>query len=239
MEANISSVLRQDTECISAVHCLKVFCQRLGCDLSSGEAVRRVAGCAFALATEALSDLAVLQFPPSLTAAAVLVAARRAQARPFHCSGNGLRCQVMGSDVRTEAVLQIPPSPKAAAVLAAARRARARPSSLFAGDSSDVRVEVYDSGVRSKAALQFPLSLIAAAWRTLACPLRRLPFESSGRRAKPPCAVSKCLHTHTYEWPFCLLAAKATNMYCIPVSYAHAHLCLLHCNSAFGVPVWM
>ena len=83
MEANISSVLRQDTECISAVHCLKVFCQRLGCDLSSGEAVRRVAGCAFALATEALSDLAVLQFPPSLTAAAVLVAARRAQARPL------------------------------------------------------------------------------------------------------------------------------------------------------------
>ena len=83
METNISSVLRQDTECISAVHCLKVFCQRLGCDLSSGEAVRRVAGCAFALATEALSDLAVLQFPPSLTAAAVLVAARRAQARPL------------------------------------------------------------------------------------------------------------------------------------------------------------
>jgi len=64
----------------------QVFCQRLGCDLSSGEAVRRVAGCAFALATEALSDLAVLQFPPSLTAAAVLVAARRAQARPAAAS---------------------------------------------------------------------------------------------------------------------------------------------------------
>ena len=68
--------------CLKGIVRAQVFCQRLGCDLSSGEAVRRVAGCAFALATEALSDLAVLQFPPSLTAAAVLVAARRAQARP-------------------------------------------------------------------------------------------------------------------------------------------------------------
>jgi hypothetical protein len=58
-----------------------VYCQRLGCDLSDGAAVRRAAGCAFALATEALADMAVLQFPPSLTAAAILVAARRAQAR--------------------------------------------------------------------------------------------------------------------------------------------------------------
>jgi hypothetical protein len=81
METNISAVLRHDTECIAAVHCLKVYCQRLGCDLADGAAVRRAAGCAFALATEALSDMAVLQFPPSLTAAAILVAARRAQAR--------------------------------------------------------------------------------------------------------------------------------------------------------------
>ena len=58
---------------------VQVYCQRLGCDLSDGAAVRRAAGCAFALATEALADMAVLQFPPSLTAAAILVAARRAQ----------------------------------------------------------------------------------------------------------------------------------------------------------------
>jgi len=82
MEANITAVLRNDMECIAAVHCLKVYCQRLGCDLADGAAVRRAVGCAFALATEALSDMAVLQFPPSLTAAAILVAARRAQARP-------------------------------------------------------------------------------------------------------------------------------------------------------------
>jgi hypothetical protein len=81
MESNITAVLRHDMESIAAVHCLKVYCQRLGCDLADGDAVRRAAGCAFALATEALSDMAVLQFPPSLTAAAILVAARRAQAR--------------------------------------------------------------------------------------------------------------------------------------------------------------
>ena len=76
------AVLRHDMECIAAIHCLKVYCQRLGCDISDGAAVRRAAGCAFALATEALSDMAILQFPPSLTAAAILVAARRAQASP-------------------------------------------------------------------------------------------------------------------------------------------------------------
>ena len=38
-----------------------------------------MAGCAFALCADALSDMAVLQFPPSLAAAAVLIAARRAQ----------------------------------------------------------------------------------------------------------------------------------------------------------------
>lgn len=78
------AVLRHDMECIAAIHCLKVYCQRLGCDLSDGAAVRRAAGCSFALATEALSDMAILQFPPSLTAAAILVAARRAQASCNH-----------------------------------------------------------------------------------------------------------------------------------------------------------
>ena len=85
MESNIMAVLRHDMECIAAIHCLKVYCQRLGCDLSNGVAVRRAAGCAFALATEALSDMAILQVPPSLTAAAILVAARRAQVNNPSC----------------------------------------------------------------------------------------------------------------------------------------------------------
>ena len=78
------TLLRHNMECIADIHCLKLYCQRMGCNLSDGAAVRRAAGCAFALATEALSDMALLQFPPSLTAAAILVAARRAQAKAHH-----------------------------------------------------------------------------------------------------------------------------------------------------------
>ena len=58
---------------------MQVYIQRLGCDLNNSEAVQQAAGCAFALATEALSDLTLLQFPPSLTAAALLMSARKHQ----------------------------------------------------------------------------------------------------------------------------------------------------------------
>ena len=83
MEANISNVLQHDTACISALHVLKVYAQRLGCDLNSPRAVTRTLGDAFLLVSEALADTALLQFPPSITAAAVLIAARKAQ---VHCA---------------------------------------------------------------------------------------------------------------------------------------------------------
>lgn len=117
MDSTIVATLNNDTECITAVHCLKVqpspvttpaslqppsppslpclswakafgartqiYLQRLAVDLGDGEAVRRAAGCAFALATQALAELPLLQYPPSLAAAAVLVAARKAQVRPY------------------------------------------------------------------------------------------------------------------------------------------------------------
>ena len=63
----------------SAAILVQIYLQRLGVDLGDGDAVRRAAGCAFALATQALAELPILHFPPSLTAAAVLVAARKAQ----------------------------------------------------------------------------------------------------------------------------------------------------------------
>lgn len=152
MEANISAVLHADTACISALHCLKVYAQRLGvdlqvglclphiphlgcslasgvqhfckrdaqvplcCDIDSsaavqgylfgenvqltqpggreslmrvrlwaalqdGDMVQRCCGNAFLLVTEALVDVATLQYPPSVTAAAVLLASRKAQVR--------------------------------------------------------------------------------------------------------------------------------------------------------------
>lgn len=58
---------------------LQVYVQRLGCDLLNGVAVRKAAGIAFPLAMEMLGDLPALQFPPSLLAAAMLHAARKAQ----------------------------------------------------------------------------------------------------------------------------------------------------------------
>ena len=63
---------------------MQTYIQRLGVDLSNGDAVKLAAGCAFALATHALAELPIMQFPPSLTAAAVLVAARKAQVS-FQC----------------------------------------------------------------------------------------------------------------------------------------------------------
>jgi Cyclin, C-terminal domain len=53
--------------------------QRLGVDLSDGAMVARCCGNAFMLISEALADVAMLQFPPSMVAAAVLLIARKAQ----------------------------------------------------------------------------------------------------------------------------------------------------------------
>ena len=59
----------------------QVYAQRLGCDLNRPAAVSRTLGDAFLLVSEALADPGMLQFSPSVTAAAVLVAARKAQVR--------------------------------------------------------------------------------------------------------------------------------------------------------------
>lgn len=64
-----------------ATCCHQVYVQRLGCDLLNSLAVRKVAGVAFPLAMEMLGELPALQFPPSLLAAAILHAARKAQVR--------------------------------------------------------------------------------------------------------------------------------------------------------------
>lgn len=79
MEADVTTVVRGDTACISALHVLKVYAQRLGCDLRSGRLVSRVMASSFLLVTAALCEGASLQWSPSLMAAAVLIAARRHQ----------------------------------------------------------------------------------------------------------------------------------------------------------------
>lgn len=49
MEADVTTVVRGDTACISALHVLKVYAQRLGCDLRSGRLVSRVMASSFLL----------------------------------------------------------------------------------------------------------------------------------------------------------------------------------------------
>ena len=67
--------------CERVCACVQLYVQRLGCQLQDVAAVRKVAGIAFALAMDALYDLPVLQFPPSLLAAALLFTARKTQVR--------------------------------------------------------------------------------------------------------------------------------------------------------------
>lgn len=47
MEADVTTVVRGDTACISALHVLKVYAQRLGCDLRSSRLVSRVMASSF------------------------------------------------------------------------------------------------------------------------------------------------------------------------------------------------
>ena len=69
----------------------QVYAQRLGCDLNRPAAVSRTLGDAFLLVSEALADPGMLQFSPSVTAAAVLVAARKAQVSLSPCPGADVR----------------------------------------------------------------------------------------------------------------------------------------------------
>ena len=47
MEADVTTVVRGDTACISALHVLKVYAQRLGCDLRFSRLVSRVMASSF------------------------------------------------------------------------------------------------------------------------------------------------------------------------------------------------
>lgn len=49
MEGDVRAVVRGDTACISALHVLKLYAQRLGCPLSSPRLVKRVTGSSFLL----------------------------------------------------------------------------------------------------------------------------------------------------------------------------------------------
>ena len=80
MEANVAALLGGDLAAPTARAFLGLLIQRLGADPADPASVRHVAGAALPLADAALRDISLAtQFPPSLVAAAILVAARRAQ----------------------------------------------------------------------------------------------------------------------------------------------------------------
>lgn len=79
MEWNVWRVLNNDTATISTLRCLKLYLERLGCNSLDQESVQMIAGSAFALVREMLSDMTFLNCRPSVIAAAIMYAERRNQ----------------------------------------------------------------------------------------------------------------------------------------------------------------
>eukprot|EP00891_Asterochloris_glomerata_P006084 jgi/Astpho2/6084/Aster-04031 len=87
VQAKVLSVLHHDTAAISAVRCLKLFLERLGCAFGEGDEAehqQEAVAQTLAIMARTLQDNASLNFRPSIIAAAVLYCARRGQGQtPF------------------------------------------------------------------------------------------------------------------------------------------------------------
>ena len=88
----LRDLLGGDTSSISALRVLKLFLERLGADFSAGgpERLRPAAGAALELLPDSICDAELRKLPPSMVAAAVLVAGRQIAGRsPFWPSALG------------------------------------------------------------------------------------------------------------------------------------------------------
>ncbi|GAX79992.1 hypothetical protein CEUSTIGMA_g7432.t1 [Chlamydomonas eustigma] len=84
MEWNVRNLLGDDTSAISALRCLKIYLERMGLRSLDKQCVYGMAGLAIMLSVEALYDASLLNCRPSVVAAALLCAERRARgAVPF------------------------------------------------------------------------------------------------------------------------------------------------------------
>ncbi|KAK9820095.1 hypothetical protein WJX72_006068 [[Myrmecia] bisecta] len=79
MEWNIRRVLNNDTAAISTLRCLKLYLERMGANFLDQDSLQTIAGGAFTLIRESLSDMAFLNCRPSVIAAAVIYAERRSR----------------------------------------------------------------------------------------------------------------------------------------------------------------
>lgn len=79
MEWHIQTVLNHDTAVISTLRCLQLYLERLGCHYLDQECISELAGRAFVMVTESVADIQFLNCRPSVIAAAILYAERRAR----------------------------------------------------------------------------------------------------------------------------------------------------------------
>ena len=78
-EAELYGVLGNDTASISAVRCVQVYLERIGCDFKDPESVELMLALPSRLMAEALSDASFLNCRPSIVAAGILYTSRRAR----------------------------------------------------------------------------------------------------------------------------------------------------------------
>lgn len=76
MDKSVRQVLAGDTSAISTLRCLKLYLERMGTDFQNASELQRIAGDSFALLYQGLADPALLEYKPSLTAAAMLASCR-------------------------------------------------------------------------------------------------------------------------------------------------------------------
>ena len=78
MEANVAACVHGDVDAAPALDWLALYATRLGADVADPASRRAAAGAAFAAASDALRDVVLAQQRPSLVAAALMAAGRRA-----------------------------------------------------------------------------------------------------------------------------------------------------------------
>ena len=78
MEANVAACVHGDVDAAPALDWLALYATRLGADVADPASRRAAAGAAFAAAGDALRDVVLAQQRPSLVAAALMAAGRRA-----------------------------------------------------------------------------------------------------------------------------------------------------------------
>lgn len=77
MEEHVRHTLNSDTSAISALRCLKLFLERLGADFHDPDLLSLVGGKSVEYMLDAVADMSLFHYSPSVVAAAMLYSCRR------------------------------------------------------------------------------------------------------------------------------------------------------------------